>query len=809
MHFKSTLRTCLAITALTALMACDTAEERAEKHFQSATELLEAGDFERAVVEFRNVFKLDPTHRRARTAFAEEQAERGASKSAITQYRIIAEAYPDDLNARVALATYAVEVSDWESARTYGEEAKNLDPDNPQVQTVQTALAYFDAVRDLDNSARRVSAEKAVALREAVPDSIVLSNIIIDNALRENDTETALSELDAALEQDPQNRDLHMMRLAILNQKGDLVAMEEHLLSMIEQFPEDSNSKSLLVQYYVTQGKLDKAESFLRGLFSPTDEDPANYLAFIQFVKKQRGDEAALKELDNAIAVSPTPEVFEVVKAGLDFEQGRRDQAISAVEEQIGKVENPEHLRAFKVTLAQMLVQTGNEVGARRYVEEVLKEDSENIQAIKMSASWMIRDDKAEEAIVALRSALEIEPEDTQIMALIADAHSRNGNRELARDMFALAAETSNFAPTETLRYANVLLEEEQYRASEEILVRALRLAPQDLGLLSALGRVYVRESDWPRALQVESSLRKLDTSQGTERADALKLSVLQNQEKTNEAVSFLENLIEENGQSLGATVAILQTHLRSGDTGKALSVVDQALEAEPESQPLLFLKSAALAADGQFEEAIAGYKSLLEANPNNEQIWMETIKAQRVAGKIDDADATLEEGLKQLPDAPNLLWAKASQLEQAGEIDATIEIYERIYAKSSESPIVANNLASLLATYKDDEESLKRAYNIARRLRGLEVPAFQDTYGWIAYRRGLYDEALQHLEPGAEGLPNDPLAQFHLGMTYAALDRPDEAIEALNRAISLAPNDERPQFAEAQKKIEELESAK
>ena len=70
-------------------------------------------------------------------------------------------------------------------------------------------------------------------------------------------------------------------------------------------------------------------------------------------------------------------------------------------------------------------------------------------------------------------------------------------------------------------------------------------------------------------------------------------------------------------------------------------------------------------------------------------------------------------------------------------------------------------------------------------------------------------DEAVQHLEPGAAGLPEDPLAQFHLGMTYAALDRPDEAIEALNRAIALSPNDERPQFEEARKKIEELENAK
>ena len=95
MLFKTTLRTCLAIVAFAALSACDSAEERAEKHFQSAVELLESGDYDRAVVEFRNVFKLDPTHRGARSELASALTERGKTKQAARHYRVLAEAYPD------------------------------------------------------------------------------------------------------------------------------------------------------------------------------------------------------------------------------------------------------------------------------------------------------------------------------------------------------------------------------------------------------------------------------------------------------------------------------------------------------------------------------------------------------------------------------------------------------------------------------------------------------------------------------------------------------------------------------------------
>ena len=88
----------------------------------------------------------------------------------------------------------------------------------------------------------------------------------------------------------------------------------------------------------------------------------------------------------------------------------------------------------------------------------------------------------------------------------------------------------------------------------------------------------------------------------------------------------------------------------------------------------------------------------------------------------------------------------------------------------------MANNLASLLSSYRDDPESIERAYTVARRLKGTNRPAFQDTYGWIAFRRGEVQEALEPLESAAEGLPGDPTVRYHLARVYAALNQTDKA---------------------------------
>lgn len=157
-------------------------------------------------------------------------------------------------------------------------------------------------------------------------------------------------------------------------------------------------------------------------------------------------------------------------------------------------------------------------------------------------------------------------------------------------------------------------------------------------------------------------------------------------------------------------------------------------------------------------------------------------------------------------PNSAFLNWLRAGNLERAGDYEGAIEIYDRLYEMNRENLVIVNNLASLITTHRDDEESLARAYAIAQRLRGLNTPEFQDTYGWIAYRRGQYAEALTHLEPAAASLSNNALVQYHLGMTYLALERPEEARATLERALELAGESDLSQFERAREALAGLE---
>ncbi len=202
-------------------------------------------------------------------------------------------------------------------------------------------------------------------------------------------------------------------------------------------------------------------------------------------------------------------------------------------------------------------------------------------------------------------------------------------------------------------------------------------------------------------------------------------------------------------------------------------------------------------------------YRTLLTSNPRRPALWLEMARLKIRQGDPEGGRAVVAEGLEAVPGEANLLWAQASYMEADGDLDGAIGIYEELYARDSNSVVIANYLASLLSTTRDDQESLDRAWTIARRFSDADIPALQDTYGWIAHKRGDSETALSYLEPAAEGLPGDALVQYHLGQVYLTLARPRDALEQFRKTIQVAgPGDQRPQIADARTQVVTLEAS-
>lgn len=193
--------------------------------------------------------------------------------------------------------------------------------------------------------------------------------------------------------------------------------------------------------------------------------------------------------------------------------------------------------------------------------------------------------------------------------------------------------------------------------------------------------------------------------------------------------------------------------------------------------------------------------------------------------GRMDRARQTYEAALRQKPDSVEVRLKVVQLLELAGELDKVIEHYQRLTKSAPQNPQYAFRLAGahlqrgeqkealavlteLEARSRKDEDTLAalvdfyervgesgRALELLERLARGDGPRHLVELGDRYFARGETDKALAIWQRLGKN-PNDAEALHTLGEVYLDHDLPDQALEALSRAMKLAP--ERPEFAKS-----------
>jgi len=774
----------LLLFAALALGGCEGKEARAEGHYQRGLDYAAAGDLDRARIEFRNVFRLNPAHGEARLAFARLLRDAGDAEAALEQYLLLVDQDRGSLEGQRELAALALGLQDFATAAAAAGRALEIAPADPEVRALKATLDYRAAGEDV--AARAAALEIARAVLAETPASVPAHMVLIADAMNAGDPAAALARADAALAAVPGDEGLHLVRLAALERLGDTAGVGAEIARMTELFPDNAAVAEAQVQWLMGQGDLAGAEAALRELAARDPAAPEPALTVARFLYETAGPEAARAELDRLVAAAADPLPFQRARAGLDFAEGRRDEAIAALRALTTDAEAGDRTRDIQADLAAMLDAAGDAAGRDALIAAVLAGDAGHVGALKLRARAAIAADNPDLAIQDLRRALAAAPRDPEILTIMAIAHEREGSRELAGERLALAVEVSGQAPGESLRYARFLMQDGRLGPAEGVAAAALRRAPDDPELLLTLGQIHVARRDWSRVDQVAGLLRAQGDPAALEMATGLEMASLAGQDRAGESLEMLRGLAGT-GENAAAMGQLMQAYVAASDFEAAQTWLDGLLAADPASLPGRMMQAGLMAVRGETAEAEALYRALIAEAPALPQPHQALFALLAGQGRVDDAEAALAAGLPATGDDPDLLFLQAGLLESRGDVDGAIAVYERLYARDSANPLLANNLASLLTTHRTDPASLERAFAIARRLRGSDVPHFQDTFGWILHRRGDSAGALPFLETAAAALPDNPLVQLHLGEALHALDRPAEARARFLRVLELA----------------------
>jgi tetratricopeptide (TPR) repeat protein len=448
----------------------------------------------------------------------------------------------------------------------------------------------------------------------------------------------------------------------------------------------------------------------------------------------------------------------------------------------------------------------------------------DNLDALHTAAVLYLANGQLDEALEHLRRVIAIEVASTEdvasfsqvanllsknqdpdrvleVMQRLADEYPTEADARYALAMAALKAKDDTLAES-SIRAAldlkpdntayrvflgRVLLFRGEPEAAGKVLAEAIEDQPDSLLLRSAYARLLVELQDLEGARQQFVELLKTRPD-NPEVLYAVGIMSLQLNE-TSDARIYFEKLVELDEKVDESAYYLGQIEEADGHNDKAISWYRRVTDAQLELDARIRV-ARLLGKQGKLTGARTEMQQLRNELPES-AIDLYLIEADILAeaGQPGAAMRLYGEALEEHPGESDLLYARALQAVELGQLDAM----ERDLLQIIETdPNNADALNALGYTLADQTDRYQEALGYIERAFALKPDnaAILDSMGWVQYRLGNYPEALQYLQRALEMMPDSEIAA-HFGEVLWITGQRGKARQVWEKALQSDPDSE------------------
>lgn len=469
----------------------------------------------------------------------------------------------------------------------------------------------------------------------------------------------------------------------------------------------------------------------------------------------------------------------------MGFSYGFNKEALLAAKRWQKLDKESEEARAF---LGQLYFRLDDLRNARRQFERLIKADPDDPGNRLLSlVSYLSEEEMPERADELMRSLAKPYKDSAKAHYAVAVLALRAGDSEHARER---AKESMLLDPDYTrpqLLYARALMFEGNSEQAIEYLAHLIGDSPhpdpdarmelalmymlsgRDDDALSQVNQVLLEQSGRLDALRlmaiINFRLERLDAAwddfqdllaSGQYRMDALfYLGRIADYREQYERAVRLYREVRYGSNTLFAQrrASALMAH-RLDDVEGAFRLLDEFAESSPDNAvEVVMLKAQLLVSLKRYEEALDLYDKAVKYRPENESMVLGRSDLLIRIGRLDDAIAEYRKALKRWPDSSLTLNA------------------------------LGYTLADKTDQYVEAEKLIRKALEL-----NPDNPAIIDSMGWVLYKLGQHEAALEQLQLAYEGMDDHEVAA-HIVEVLAELGREDEALEMLLAAEEKDPD--------------------
>ncbi len=424
-------------------------------------------------------------------------------------------------------------------------------------------------------------------------------------------------------------------------------------------------------------------------------------------------------------------------------------------------------------------------------IEQEIKSVKEKISRSPSNYALLVRQSQLHEergeislAIETLKKCLKFEPEIAEIYLYNGVLLRKNGEVDAARDSFKKALQLNRFMAKAFYQLGILEKNANNIKDARELLQKCIQLSPDDPYAHYQLGMIYKELGETGLAIM---EIKRATILHPADSYGHSKLGQLYQQIKQH------EQAISAFSQALSLKPDDPFVLERLGEVLEAKEMYDRAAEIYQE------------ALSRQFHPSITTMLSLgrvlrkLEAYPDLEQLADEVLRLEpenydaRLLQAIalikqnkNEPALTLLESLTMNPSASYEAWLELGKLYQAdNHSDKAISAFIRASTSAPDQAGIWNTIGVLLSNQKAYEEALKAF----RKAASFDYTDAQIANNLKAVQKKLEASCSRIIESRKEQLarvPDDPDAYLEIGKAYEVMQRPDDAMMAYQRLLTI-----------------------
>ncbi|MFP6782493.1 MAG: tetratricopeptide repeat protein [Gammaproteobacteria bacterium] len=506
----------------------------------------------------------------------------------------------------------------------------------------------------------------------------------------------------------------------------------------------------LVAEFAGQRGRLDiAAESYAAAALQLQDLDVAKRATRIAVFS--RNNQAALQSAKIWVAQAPKDIEARQILAAMHIRSGEVEAAITQLETVLnaGTQASIRHLG----TIANLLSREEDKLTALKVMERLIDKRDNDADAQLAYALLAIRAEEIERANKAMERVLESDIGNSNIAMAYVGLLQKNSKSLTAFNWLERAIKKS---PNDTglrLIYARLLADSNRYEEARLQFALVADKTPDNSDVVYALGLLNLQANRIDEARDNFSRLLKLRARDDD--ANFYLGQIAESRQELGRAIE-LYGKVTSGSNHFQAQVRIALILSLQNEISPAQAQL-HAIEVQNEEQRFQLVRAEGeiLTQHNRHEEAMAVYDRALEASYDMELLYTRAMLAEKL-DRFDVLEADLQTIIEREPDN-------------------------------------AQALNALGYTLADRTDRYDEAYEFVRRALILNPEDFYilDSMGWVLYRLGRLNEAVEYLTKARE-IKDDPEVAAHLGEVLWVMGDKQAARDIWDSALKDTPDDQR-----------------